>query len=738
MLEVRLRGVVGARTAVVLEEQLGLQTVGDLLRYYPRRYMIRGELTNIEELMPDEEVTILAEIESVKLRRIPGRKGSILDVVVTDGRAKLALAFFNQPWRERDLIVGSRGLFAGKVGEFKGKRQLAHPDFTIIPEGDDERAAATEFAGKFIPIYKANSKLPSWKISQCVDLALESLTEIPDPLPADILNELNYPTFFQALKNVHHPSDLESADLARQRLTFDEALTMQLFLVRRRNEVREEFTRSRKMRERGLLAKFDSRLPFALTSGQLDVWSEIQVDLGSSHPMYRLLQGDVGSGKTIIALRAMLAIVDSGGQAALLAPTEVLAQQHYTNFIGLLGELAQGGMLGGDDVGTQVTLLTGSVLGAERTAALHAIENGSAGIIVGTHALLSEGVEFKDLALIVVDEQHRFGVEQRDALRSKALTPPHVLVMTATPIPRTIAMTVFGDMDISTLKEKPRGNNPIETHVVEAALKPTHLQRAWQRVREEVKNGHQVYVVAPRISASDSSDFERYGLSPEDLSIAKKLAGEKSSHDSAMVAVEELFAELDAGPLRGLRLGILHGRQASEVKQRTMSDFAAGLLDVLVTTTVIEVGIDVANASMMVIMDADRFGISQLHQLRGRIGRGTAPALCLLVTNSLATNSQGDSIERLKKVAATNDGFELSLIDLEERREGDVLGSAQSGIRSHLRLLRVIRDEALIAKAREVAVSILDKDPLLSKLPLLLSEVNKLTEEERANYLEKK
>ena len=733
MLDQRLRGVVGARTATVLEEQLEINTVGDLLRFYPRRYMIRGELTNIEELNVDEEVTILAEIESVKLRRIPGRKGSILDVVVTDGRAKLALAFFNQPWRERDLVLGRRGLFAGKVGEFKGKRQLAHPDFIIIPEGDDEKAAASEFAGKYIPVYPATSKLPSWKIAQCVDLALDAVDEIPESLSVDLLEKLKYPTLLQALRDVHHPSDLEKAELARQRLTFDEALTMQLFLVRRRGEVREEFTRSREMHERGLLAKFDSRLPFKLTDGQEQVWSEIKGDLESSHPMYRLLQGDVGSGKTIIALRAMLAIVDSGAQAALLAPTEVLAQQHYSNFITLLGDLAQGGMLGGDSLGTQVALLTGSVVSAERSARLDAIKSGEAGIVVGTHALLSEGVEFKDLALIVVDEQHRFGVEQRDALRAKAITPPHVLVMTATPIPRTIAMTVFGDMDISTLKERPRGESTIETHVVDASSKPTHLQRAWQRVREEVALGRQTYIVAPRISTSDSSDFDRYGLSASDLNLARQLSGDEPREAKSMIAVEDLYEELATGALKGLRLGIMHGRLATEVKQQTMSDFANGNIDVLVTTTVIEVGIDVANASMMVIMDADRFGISQLHQLRGRIGRGSAPALCLFVTNT-----QGDAIERLKKVAATNDGFALSLIDLEERREGDVLGSAQSGIRSHLRLLRVIRDEALIVKAREVAIAILESDPQLSTLPVLLSEVNKLTEEERANYLEKK
>ncbi|MEN9305750.1 MAG: hypothetical protein RLY76_1018 [Actinomycetota bacterium] len=735
-LDTRLISVVGDKTAKVLKDQLNIENIGDLLRHYPRRYVVRGELTDFESLQEGEEATIFAKVESTKVRRIPGRKGVIVETVVTDGRAKLILTFFNQAWREKDLREGRQGLFAGKVGIFKGKRQLAHPDYLLIPDGDDVDAAIGDFAGKFLPVYPATAKLPSWKIAQCVRLALAALENIPDYVPNEILDQLNYPNFMTALKEVHEPTSSESAERARERLTFDEALLMQLFLSLRRIELRTATTKQRAPRNDGILAAFDERLPFELTAGQKSVWGEIAGDLSSNHPMYRLLQGDVGSGKTIIALRAMLSVVDSGGQAALLAPTEVLAMQHYQNFKKLLGELAEGGMLGGSESGTQIGLLTGSLSSVEKKEMHGAIASGNIGIIVGTHALLSEGVEFDDLGLVVVDEQHRFGVEQRDALRSKAIQPPHVLVMTATPIPRTVAMTIFGDLDVSTLKELPLGRSPITTHVVPAVAKPQHLQRAWQRVVEEVKNGHQVYIVAPRISAGDESDLKRFGLTPEELAMARALSDEEEGASKLpMSSVEELHPQLESGALKGLRIAKLHGRLKAEEKEAIMNNFAAGAFDVLVTTTVIEVGVDVPNASMMVIMDADRFGVSQLHQLRGRVGRGTTPGLCLLITN---TAEGTDAMARLNAVAATTDGFELSRLDLEQRREGDVLGSAQSGVRSHLRLLRVIRDEDLIVKAREVADSITQNDPELSKLPQLQAEIDKLRQEERAAYLEKR
>ncbi len=741
-LESRLISIVGDKTAKVLSERFEMTTIGDLLRHYPRRYVVRGELTDIESLIEGEEVTIFAKVESTKVRRIPGRKGAIVETVVTDGRAKLILTFFNQAWRERDLREGRQGLFAGKVGVFKGKRQLAHPDYLLIPDNDSLEpsavdAAIGDFAGRYLPVYPATAKLPSWKIAQCVRLALNALEDIPDYVPKDLLEELNFPDFMRALREVHEPTSAESAERARQRLTFDEALLMQLFLVLRRLEVRAATTKIRTPKEDGLLAAFDKRMPFELTAGQKEVWGEITSDLSSSHPMYRLLQGDVGSGKTIIALRAMLSVVDSGGQAALLAPTEVLAQQHYRNFLALLGDLAEGGMLGGNISGTQIALLTGSLSVAEKRDVHGAIAAGNIGIVVGTHALLSEGVSFKDLGLIVVDEQHRFGVEQRDALREKASQPPHVLVMTATPIPRTVAMTIFGDLDVSVLRELPLGRSPITTHVVSAFTKPQHLERAWQRVREEVQNGHQVYIVAPRISPSDDSDLQRFGLTSEELAMARALTDDDDAiQDRApMNSVEDLFPKLASGALSGLRVGKLHGRMLTQEKDSVMQAFSKGEIDVLISTTVIEVGVDVPNASMMIIMDADRFGVSQLHQLRGRVGRGTTPGLCLLVTNSL---DESPSMERLAAVAATTDGFELSRLDLEQRREGDVLGSAQSGVRSHLRLLRVIRDEELISQAREIAKRLVSRDQSLATMPQLKIEVDKLRQEERAAYLEKR
>jgi ATP-dependent DNA helicase RecG len=711
--------------------------VGDLLRHYPRRYVVRGELTDIEALNEGEEVTIFAKVESTKVRRIPGRKGVIVETIVTDGRAKLILTFFNQAWREKDLREGRQGLFAGKVGLFKGKRQLAHPDYLLIPEGDNLDAAIGDFAGRYLPVYPATSKLPSWKIAQCVRLALNALEEMKDYVPQDVLEELNFPDFMTALREVHEPTSAESAERARARLTFDEALLMQLFLVLRRLEVRAATTKKRAPITDGLLAAFDHRMPFELTAGQKEVWREISADLASPHPMYRLLQGDVGSGKTIIALRAMLSVVDSGGQAALLAPTEVLAQQHYRNFHALLGDLAEGGMLGGNVRGTQIALLTGSLSTAEKKDVHGAISSGAVGLVVGTHALLSEGVSFNDLGLIVVDEQHRFGVEQRDALREKAIQPPHVLVMTATPIPRTVAMTIFGDLDVSVLRELPLGRSPITTHVVSALSKPQHLDRAWQRATEEVKNGHQVYIVAPRISPSDDSDLQRFGLTPEEFKLARALSDNDDDVQEKvpMASVEDLFPQLLKGALSGVRVGKLHGRMHAEEKESVMQAFSKGDIDVLISTTVIEVGVDVPNASMMIIMDADRFGVSQLHQLRGRVGRGTTPGLCLLVTNA---SDESPAMERLSAVAATTDGFELSRLDLEQRREGDVLGSAQSGVRSHLRLLRVIRDEDLISQAREVAERLVARDPLLDSMPQLKIEVDKLRQEERAAYLEKR
>ena len=719
-LENKVSGVVGDRTAKVLETTFGIKSIGDLMRHYPRRYMVRGELSDISELHEGDETTILAQVYSASTRPMRGRKGSMLEVVVTDGTDKLSLTFFNQAWREKDLKVGRQGLFAGKVGVFNNKKQLAHPDYEMIPDGSDVDSAVEGFAGKYLPVYPASAKMPSWKISQCAQLAIGSLEEVKDFLPSSIREKHKYPTLHQALVQLHQPADLDHADLARERLTFDEAFLLQSLLVIRRIELKKLNSTSRKRISGGLLDAFDVTLPFQLTAGQVAVCKEIESDLAQSHPMHRLLQGEVGSGKTIVALRAMLAVVDSGGQAALLAPTEVLAAQHLRTIQKLLGELGQGGMLGGSEKATQVTLITGSQSAAARKEALALAANGNAGIVIGTHALLGEKVEFKDLGLIVVDEQHRFGVEQRDALKEKAVLPPHLLVMTATPIPRTVAMTVFGDLDVSTLRELPLGRQPITTHVVPVKEKPSFLERAWQRINEEVAQGHQAYIVAPRISADSDANAD-----------IDFLFGEESSEISS---VEELAPTLHAGPLKGLRVAILHGRLAADEKDATMQAFTKGDIDVLVSTTVIEVGVDVPNATIMVIMDADRFGVSQLHQLRGRVGRGTSPGLCLLVTQcEEATPAR----ERLNAVAGTVDGFELSRIDLEQRREGDVLGASQSGTQSHLRLLRVLRDEGLIEQARDDAESLIATDNDLSDYPLLKAELAQLQRDQAVDYLDK-
>jgi ATP-dependent DNA helicase RecG len=498
-------------------------------------------------------------------------------------------------------------------------------------------------------------------------------------------------------------------------------------LARRRAELANVPARPRTGVPDGLLDRFDVRLPFELTAGQQGVSEDILGDLAAGHPMHRLLQGEVGSGKTVVALRAMLRVVDSGGQAALLAPTEVLAQQHHRSITGMLGDLAAGGMLGGDADGTQVALLTGSLGTAARRSAMLDVASGSAGIVVGTHALLEEKVQFADLGLVVVDEQHRFGVEQRAALAAKAgESPPHVLVMTATPIPRTVAMTVFGDLETSTLAELPAGRAEIQTSLVPTADKPGWLDRVWERIREEAEKGHQTYVVCPRIGDEPGNSTRSTGEEPDEP--------DDEVEKVPPAAVEEIAPGLAQGVLQGLRVEMLHGRLAPERKDEVMRAFIAGDIDVLVSTTVIEVGVDVANATVMVVLDADRFGVSQLHQLRGRVGRGGLAGLCLLVTRAEAGTP---ARTRLDAVAGTVDGFELSRVDLEQRREGDVLGASQSGRRSGLRLLSVLRDEDVIVAAREAAGALVGEDPDLTGHPELAEAVRRLDESEQADFLEK-
>jgi ATP-dependent DNA helicase RecG len=610
-----------------------------------------------------------------------------------------------------------------------------HPDCEVISADEAGTELAAEYAAEIIPVYPATRKLPTWRIAKCIRTILDVLDVGDDPLPADVRERYRLIGLAEAIRAVHLPLDDEDWKRARERLKWDEAFVVQAALAQRRRASAALPAMPRPAEPEGLAAAFDARLPFALTEGQRAAGETISADLACAHPMHRLLQGEVGSGKTVIAVRAMLQVVDAGGQAALLAPTEVLAQQHYRSVSDLLGPLGQAGTLGAADKSTRVALLTGAQGAATRREALLDAASGAAGIVIGTHALLEERVQFADLGLVVVDEQHRFGVEQRDILREKAQDGrPHVLVMTATPIPRTVAMTVFGDLDVSTLSELPAGRSSIASHVVPAADKPRYLERAWERVREEVGRGQQAYVVCPRIGGDEEA-----GGQPDDDGIEPGEPDGGSPGSPGMpgrppLAVLDVAPALEQGPLKDLRLGVLHGRLRPEEKDRIMRDFAAGTVDVLVATTVVEVGVDVPNATTMVVMDAERFGVSQLHQLRGRVGRGTVPGLCLLVTEAA---EGGKSRERLEAVATTLDGFKLSRLDLEQRREGDVLGAAQAGRRSSLRLLTLLRDEDLIGLARREAAELVDRDPELDRHPGLAAAISDLLGPDQAEFLEK-
>ncbi|WP_137993131.1 ATP-dependent DNA helicase RecG [Streptomyces vilmorinianum] len=732
-----LKNLLGAATAKVMAEHLDLHTVGDLLHHYPRRYAERGELTALADLPLDEHVTVVAQVADARVMTFNkgGRgKGQRLEVTITDGSGRMQLVFFGRAvyFHQKELLPGRRGMFAGKVGVFNRKLQLSHPEYKLL-DADSSDETVKAFASELLPIYPACKQLESWTIEQSVSIALDSLAAtgwagLADPLPPALREGRGLADLPEALQKVHRPRTKADIEDARQRLKWDEAFVLQVALARRRYADTQLPAVARKPIPGGLLDAFDAKLPFTLTDGQQKVSREIFDDLATEHPMHRLLQGEVGSGKTMVALRAMLAVVDAGGQAAMLAPTEVLAQQHHRSVTEMMGELAEGGMLGGSEHATKVVLLTGSMGAAGRRQALLDLVTGEAGIVIGTHALIEDKVQFHDLGLVVVDEQHRFGVEQRDALRGKGKQPPHLLVMTATPIPRTVAMTVFGDLETSVLDQLPAGRSPIASHVVPAADKPHFLTRAWERVREEVENGHQAYVVCPRIGDGEDENG-RNGKGAK-----KKPSPEDEAEKRPPLAVLEIAEQLTRGPLAGLRVEVLHGRMHPDDKDDVMRRFAAGEVDVLVATTVIEVGVNVPNATAMVIMDADRFGVSQLHQLRGRVGRGSAPGLCLLVTEMPEASP---ARRRLAAVASTLDGFELSRIDLEERREGDVLGQAQSGVRSSLRMLTVIDDEEVIAAAREEATAVVLADPDLTGHPELRTALDALLDKEREEFLEK-
>ena len=744
-----LTRALGPRTGKPLDAIFGLRTVGDLLRHYPRRYYTRGELTDLSSLREGNHVTVLARVVTVAeipLPPVPGKgRRSRLEVVVTDDRAKLILTFFSGIGRYRRVLRPDVvGMFAGTVSSFRGRRQLVHPECEMLPSAapnaDLNPELAAEFAAEMIPVYPASARFSSWLIAKSVKTVLDTLDAGEDPLPAELREREGLSGRAEALRAIHRPLDPADLAKARKRLKWDEAFLLQAALARRRLAAAAMPAMPRPHVDGGIADEFDARLPFTLTTGQVEVGETIATELSCASPMHRLLQGEVGSGKTVIAIRAMLQVVDAGGQAALLAPTEVLAQQHYRSITDMLGPLAQEGQLGAAEHATGVALLTGSVGAAARRAALSDVFTGDAGIVIGTHALLEEQVQFADLGLVVIDEQHRFGVEQRDALRAKAAdNRPHVLVMTATPIPRTVAMTVYGDLETSTLTELPAGRSAIATHVVPAADKPRYLERAWERVREEVGRGQQAYVVGPRIGdVPGSPDSDEAGYPGEDdfgdVDMTGGIPrGVAPGGRRQPLAVIDVAATLDAGPLAGLRLGILHGRLHPEEKDRVMREFSAGQIDVLVATTVIEVGVDVPNATVMVIMDAERFGVSQLHQLRGRVGRGTAAGLCLLVTEAPPASP---ARERLDAVADTLDGFKLSRLDLQQRREGDVLGAAQAGRQSSLKLLQLLKDEDLIRQARQDATAVVSADPQLTAHPALREAIDELLGVQ-AEYLDK-
>jgi ATP-dependent DNA helicase RecG len=686
-------------------------------------------LTPLSEIPLGETVTVVADVVDAKERRMRGRNGSILEVRITDGNGFVSLTFFNQAWRQKDLRPGVRGLFAGKFSSYQGNLQLAHPEYELFPEDISEEDAKA-WAELPIPIYPASSKVTTWMIQRAMGVVLDTLPAVEDALPEDLVAAENLLPADQAIRLIHQPARQQDWQSARDTLRYQEAFVLQATLLRRKAEALQIASTARPRVSGGLLDRFDAQLPFTLTNGQTAVGAAIEQDLAQPHPMHRLLQGEVGSGKTLVAIRAMLAVADTDGQSALLAPTEVLAAQHFASIQKSLGEeLAR-------EVG--LTLLTGQLAQADRKRAMLQVVSGKSRIVVGTHALIADKVEFFDLGLVVIDEQHRFGVEQREALRQKGKLPPHVLTMTATPIPRTLAVTVFGDLEVSTLNELPAGRQPISSHVVQLS-KPQLVARTWHRIAEEVEKGFQAFVVCPRIDEDDPGEelAETGGAAEEDFEFldgteegAAAFAKKPRQPLASAVGMAASLKELPA--LAKVRVGLLHGRMPAEEKTEVMRAFSAREIDVLVSTTVIEVGVDVPNATVMVIVDADRFGISQLHQLRGRVGRGGNPGLCLLLTSAEPGSL---ALERVSAVAETIDGFKLSEVDLELRREGDVLGKSQSGGRSSLRLLRVIQDAPLIQEARAQAERLLAADPALTKHPKLaqlLEEIDSAAQENLA------
>ena len=743
-----LAEVLDADLAERITAAFGHRTAGALPHTRPRRHRQRRRRYDKRELVDGERVTIIGKVTAAATRTYSTKQGQpreMLTLTVTDEDTAFRVVYFAARKIKFLLPVGTVAMFDGTVSRFRPSLDLKHPEFLVLrsvsgPGGQlrgsgdlaalarlsaqiDAEGGPSLFDRPLLPIYAAKEGVTSWDLLGAVVTAIRALVPVVDPLDDTVRGAAGLMDLDEALRKAHLPETTLDADRAGYRLRFDEAIALQLLLGARRRFAARDPAPASPVRGDGVRAAMDARLPFELTGGQKSVLAEISADLARDEPMNRLLQGEVGSGKTIVALLAMLQVVDAGRQCVMLAPTEVLAGQHHRSLSAMLGDLGERGRFGAADQATRVVLLTGSMPTAQRRAALLDIVTGEAGIVVGTHALIQDSVDFFDLGLVVVDEQHRFGVRQRDRLRAKGRdgTVPHLLVMTATPIPRTIAMTVFGDLEVSELGELPGGRRPIATSVVPARDKPRWVERAWERVREEVEAGHRAYVVCARIDG-ETADAPDGPPKVEDDDA-------KGADRPPLVAAVELHDHLSPGPLAGLRIGLMHGRLPPEEKDATMAAFASGALDVLVSTTVIEVGVDVPEATVMVVMDAERFGVSQLHQLRGR---GGLPGLCLLVPNSRAG---GRAMERLGAVAATTDGFLLAQLDLVQRREGDVLGDAQSGALSALRLLSIVDDGEVIEIARRHAEEILDADPGLDSHPALAERVRRLSGSEESDYL---
>lgn len=893
-----LKKYLPAPSAKAIATHLDLHTVGEMLEYFPRKYLPRGELSSFAELVEGQDVTIIARVVHVSTRTMAARRGKITEVTITDrlsdatrqdtpagfgaagfgaaglgaggpvsvvhGRAnrpgasgassvsgapaqnwqatgmhnprinalanstqnptakipagqnpvaqnpsaqgrgaqpasysgyadsygqddfaqgglfgvpapsmtspgaligsQMKLSFFNAWTAAREIREGETMMFSGRVGIYRGEYTLTNPHYALLSK-DASGADVTDAATAPVPVYRAPVKLPTDRISGYMVQLLEKvpLKELEDPVPYTIRRARKVPSLEWTYRALHTPDSEDTWRAAQAQMRYREAFVLQSALARLHSARAAHLTQPRPAVEGGLADQLLQVLPYELTEGQQKVGAEIAADLSSESPMNRLLQGDVGSGKTVVALRAMLQVADAGGQSAMLAPTEVLAEQHLRSVLDILGDMAApedsddsaAGSTEGIPTGSgaepgrvHVRLLTASMGTRAKRKVLQELADGTAQIVIGTHALLSDEVSFHDLGLVVVDEQHRFGVEQRDSLRGTDGALPHRLVMTATPIPRTVAMTVFGDLDVSVLDTLPAGRQKISTHVVPLAEKPAWASRLWRRAREEIDAGHQVYVVVPKIGEDGdsleegaaffgASNLNGAGTGGGAGSTAQGYFGQGGSASSdgkvQLTSVASMYSYLTAeDALVGVRIGTLHGRMDPAEKTAVMTAFERGEIDLLISTTVIEVGVNVPNATLMIIMDADRFGISGLHQLRGRVGRGGYAGTCLLVTRQ---EEGGVSRERLDAVASTTDGFELSRIDLAQRREGDILGAAQSGSKSTLRFLRALADADIIERAREDARSVVEKDPTLAKHPSLARTIDRALDADREAFL---